>query len=131
MPKWLVFFIGAAAGAVVTFGILFIMGLNFQNNGGLIGATFFEQPGKVVNEKSFKVMQALNEHAALAHGKSRTGSYLGTLYLLYSNADRYFYDDEIITVPSGCEAVQIGVYKYTSNGGLDKTVPIVGIRDKQ
>lgn len=130
MPKWLVFFLGVATGVVVIFGIMFVMGLNSQNNRGIWGATFFDKPGVVIHEKSFKVVQVIENTSALAYGKENSGSYLGTLYLLHNNLNDYYYDDQILNVPKDCVVKQVGIYKYTSRMGVEKTVPIVSIYSK-
>ena len=41
-----------------------------------------------------------------------------------------YYDDQIIKIPSGKCVKQIGVYKYQTKDGFEKTVPIVDIRKK-
>ena len=43
---------------------------------------------------------------------------------------KYYYDHEIVKVPSGKVARQVGIFKYTSGGGLDRTVPVVKFMDK-
>ena len=35
-----------------------------------------------------------------------------------------------MTIPSGKCAKQIGIFKYSAKSGMEKTVPIVGIRNK-
>ena len=91
------------------------------------GLTMFEQPGDVITEKSFKVFQALEQGAALADGEK---GYNTTTFLLVNDEGKYYYDHEIVKVPSGKVARQVGIFKYTSKGGLDRTVRVVKFMDK-
>ncbi|MCI7576456.1 MAG: hypothetical protein MSS82_06775 [Bacteroidales bacterium] len=130
MKKGLLFGSGFLSGVIVTIIVLVIIGLARQNNGNLTGAKMFDEPGKVVNEKSFKVLQVIHDNAALVYGKDQYGDYWGTLYLITNNNNRYYYDDEIIEVPKGKCVRQLGIYKYQTKSKDYKTVPIIGIRDK-
>ena len=128
--KWLYVGGGFLAGVVVTFLVLFLISLRLtqENRRELPGATFFNQPGQVINEKSFKVIQVLQDNAALVMGKGDgySDTYLGAVYLMYNNAGHYYYDEEIIKVPAGKQTRQLGIYKYESRMGIGKTVPIIG-----
>ena len=130
MKKTGIFLGGFATGVVVTFVILLIIGLA-QNLAAFQGVTNFEEQGDIVYEKSFEVMQVIADNAALVHGKENPSStlYLCTLYLLRNNEGKYYYDDEIVKVPSGKVVRQTGIYKYESKSGY-KTVPIIEIVDK-
>lgn len=130
MKKGLLFGSGFLSGVIVTIIVLVIIGLARQNNGNLTGAKMFDEPGKVVNEKSFKVLQVIHDNAALVYGKDQYGDYWGTLYLITNNNNRYYYDDEIIEVPKGKCVRQLGIYKYQTKSEDYKTVPIIGIGDK-
>lgn len=130
MKKTGIFLGGFATGVVVTFVVLLIIGLA-QNSSAITGVTNFEQQGEIIQEKSFEVMQVIADNAALVHGKEYPSStlYLGTLYLLRNNEGKYYYDDEIVKVPSGKVVRQTGIYKYESKSGY-KTVPIIEIVGK-
>ena len=132
MKNWLIFGGGFLAGVVVTVLVLVIIGLANQNNGGLLGATYFDEPSKEIKENSFEVMQVIQDHAALVRSKESPSSslYLGPIYLMVNNSGRYYYDDEIIDVPRNLKVVQIGIYKYSTKMGVDKTVPIIGLTDR-
>ena len=52
------------------------------------------------------------------------------LYLLRNNDGKYYYDDEIVGVPSGKVVRQTGIYKYQTKSEDYKTVPIIEIVDK-
>ncbi len=135
MNKWLIFGGGFLTGVIVTFLVLVVIGLSNQKSSPTIpGAKMFEQPTEVVQESSFKVMQAIQENAALVNAKSGSNSfgdmyYMGTLYLLINNEGHYYYDDEIVKVPKGKKVRQVGIYRYETKMGIEKTVPIIEIMD--
>ena len=132
MKKWQIFGIGFAAGIGVTILVLVIVSLAITSNGsgGLIGANMFDKPGAVFPDRSFKVLQVVNDNAALAHGKHHSlDAYVGTLYLIMNDEGKYYYDDEIINVPQGKKARQVGIYQYNAKSGVEKTVPIIKIMD--
>lgn len=97
------------------------------------------EPGEVIHEKSFKVVQVGNAFSALVVGKNEFGDYAGTVYLLKLSIfarqrKEYmttFYDDQIIKVPKGKEVRMFGTYTYESKGAGIKTVPIIRIINKQ
>lgn len=127
MKKGLIFLGGAVTGVLLTF--LFAFMFSSQKETSVkedSGLTMFEQPGDVITEKSFKVIQALEQGAALADGEEE---YM-TTFLLVNDEGKYYYDHEIVKVPSGKVARQVGIFKYTSGGGLDRTVPVVKFMDK-
>ena len=127
MKKALIFLGGVVTGVQHTFLFAFMFSsqkeTSVKENSGL---TMFEQPGDVITEKSFKVIQALEQGAALADGEKE---YM-TTFLLVNDEGKYYYDHEIVKVPSGKVARQVGIFKYTSGGGLDRTVPVVKFMDK-
>ncbi len=127
MKKGLLFGSGFLSGVIVTIIVLVIIGLARQNNGNLTGVKMFDDPGEVVNEKSFEVLQVIADNAALV---CVSDEYFGTIYLMTNNSGRYYYDDETITVPKGKCVRQLGIYKYQTKSKDYKTVPIIGILDK-
>ena len=127
MKKGLIFLGGVVTGVLLTF--LFAFMFSSQKETSVkedSGLTMFEQPGDVITEKSCKVSQALEQGAALADGEKE---YM-TTFLLVNDEGKYYYDHEIVKVPSGKVARQVGIFKYTSGGGLDRTVPVVKFMDK-
>lgn len=105
-------------------GILLLMLLPVavfgQSTSGLV---IFEKPGDALSIRSFKVSRSLDKDFAIARGLSdrRDNSYYG-LTVLLNQEGKYFYDDEIVNVPTGKEARIIGVYKYQDEY---KTVPVI------
>lgn len=137
MKKIWVYLLGVLTGIVVTIIALAIIGvaINAKNDPGTRmsnGMSFFDTPGEVINEPSFKVFQALGDGAALAEGKgdSHSSIYLGVNALLYNEEGIPYYDEQIITAPKGKCFRQVGIYRYHTKSGMDKTVPIVMILDK-
>lgn len=127
MKNGLIFLGGVVTGVLLTFLFAFVFSsqkeTSVKEDSGL---TMFEQPGDVITEKSFKVIQALEQGAALADGEKE---YM-TTFLLINDEGKYYYDHEIVKVPSGKVARQVGIFKYTSGGGLDRTVPVVKFMEK-
>ncbi len=86
--------------------------------------TFFDEPGDIMSETSFKVSRVVSDGAAIARGATEYGSYYGLEVLLWDENAQY-YDDQIIKASSGKCFRQIGLYKQGS-----KTDPIVALVDK-
>ena len=96
------------------------------------------EPGELIREKSFKVVDVGDKFNALVCGKDEWGDYNGTVYLLKQSIFApinhemiTFYDNQIIKVPKGKEVRMFGTYTYESRGAGIKTVPIIRIIDKQ
>ena len=133
MNKWLVYVGGIITGIVLMFVFLFFVGKSYNNK----GITWFDKLGDTMEIKSFKVFQVIDKDAALVYGSSQidiSGSsfnmYNGAVYLLVNEDGKYYYDDEIIEVPDGKVAKQVGIYKYSTKNDFEKTVPIVQIMNK-
>lgn len=89
----------------------------------------FQQKGKQVDEKSFKVFQVLSNGKALVYGKDEYGYYDGIVYLLIDCADSDMFDDQIIKVPKNKVVKRYGTYQYITRNGREKTVPQIMILD--
>lgn len=130
MKKWLIFGGGVLTGIVLTFVFAFIF--SASRSAGNDGTTWFEKPGDVIEVRAFKVFQVLAEDAALVHGATHEeyDIYSGAVYLLTNEDGKYYYDDEIVKVPDGKVARQVGIYQYQTKSDLGKTVPIIQIMNK-
>ena len=130
MKKIWIFILGILTGIVVTFLTLMIIAK--ASNANSNGMTFFDQPGQIMDDTSFRVIQSLESNAALANGKKydTDNIYLGLTVLLYNENNETYYDDQIVTVPKGKCFRQVGVYKYQTRMDIGKTVPIVMLMDK-
>lgn len=127
MKKIWVFLLGVLAGVIVTIILLIALGSREK----MVGMTFFEQPGEVVDATDFKVFQALRGGTALATGKENgdySSGYFGLNVLLYNQEGTLYYDDQVVTAPMGMCFRQVGIYKYSSRMG-EKTVPIIMLVD--
>ena len=126
MNKTWTFIAGIATGVILSFFILLLIGIGMQNsnNKGLFGAEFFDQPGKIISESNLKVIQVIDDGAALVEENSIWGS--DAVMLLYDTNELY-YDDQVINLPVGYAFREIGRYKYETNRHNIKTVPIIGI----
>lgn len=91
------------------------------------GVTLFDEPGEIIDDvNSFEILQVIYTDFALAFGNN----FAGTLYALYNDENKYYYDREEIEVPKDKVVKQIGIYRYPSKNDIIKTVPIVMITDK-
>ena len=127
MKKIWVYILGILTGIAATILILIIIGKSANDD----GTVFFDKPGKVMEDTSYKVIQALNDGFALANGQGDYGeSYVGLTVLIYNEDGTPFYDGQIITAPKGKCFRQIGIYRYQTRIEIDKTVPIVTLYDK-
>lgn len=119
------FLLGVLTGAVLTFGILFAIGLANQNSAGDDPIEYLEKPVSYENKEkaSFRVLQVLGNAALAMEASDRIGGdvmYLGNTVLLLGEN---FYSDQKVTVKN---PQRVGTYSYTTNGGMPKTVPVIG-----
>jgi hypothetical protein len=119
------FLLGVLTGVVLTFGILFAIGLANQNSAGDDPVQYFEKPMSYENKEvtSFKVFQVFENAALATEASDEIGDdvmyYGNTVLLLGEN----FYSDQKVTVR---KPQRVGTYSYTTNGGMPKTVPVIG-----
>lgn len=149
MKKGLFFVSGLVTGVVIAFLAVFVLSIYFGKNTEQVadkkselgletvadneddGVVIFDEPGDIIEEKSFEVFQVVESNAALVRGKSSYSDlYIGTVYLLVNNKGKYYYDDEIVKVPHGKDVRQIGIYQYLTKNEIKKTVPIIAIMNK-
>ena len=137
MKKWLVYLLGVLTGIVLTLAFVFFVGSTRANNTETLeeqvendnNITWFDEPGDIVDEKSYKVLQVISQDAALVNAQSYSDLYTGTVYLITNDEGKYYYDDQIIKAPTGKVIRQIGIYRYETRTGYI-TVPIIMIMDK-
>lgn len=127
--------LGIAIGIVIALLTALYMGKIGPNKKDIMsGATFFDQPGEVVDVPAFKVLQPIKNKAALVSAKNGDHQtygemFFGDVYLMYSDTNRVYQDNEIIRVPEGKLARQIGTFDYEAKAG-HRTVPIITIMDR-
>ncbi len=140
MKKFLLFLFGVFVGIVLTIGYYSYSGSSSSSStddspsiAKYPGVSLFEEPGNVLNFKSFEVFHVLENGAALANGSSNLNepyyNIHGTVVLLLPGEP--YFDDQIIKVPSGKRVRQIGTYRYTTKLKEVKTVPIVELFDQK
>ena len=117
------FFIGMLSGIVLTIVALFVIGFVRQKNNEDDAIQRLEKPVSYENKKitSFKVLQVLEENAALAKEISDKDldMYLGNTVVLIG---KDFYSDQVVTMKN---PQRTGTYSYMNNGGMPMTVPII------
>ena len=125
--KILIYIAGVVTGAVLVIFVAFL----FAGNNSVDNITLFEQEGECVSDNTFEVFQVLDTGDALANEiDPEISMSTGLTVLFLGNSHTSYYDDQVIKIPSGKCAKQIGVFKYKSNAGFEKTVPIVEIHNK-
>lgn len=87
------------------------------------GMSFYDEPGEVMSDKSFKVTRVLDTGVALARGKNEYGSLYYGLEVVLWDDEMDFYDDQIVKAPNGQSFRKVGIYKDGRN-----TYPIVSYK---
>lgn len=132
--KILTFLAGFVSGIVsILVAILVVSSSSKDSVERMPGLTFFEQPGECLSTRSFEVLQALDQGAALAQeikSVSRFGNITSDLLVLLVNEEgAYYYDNQVVDIPQGKCMRQVGVYRYTTKSEMEKTVPVVKLMD--
>ena len=127
MKKLLIFIAGMVSGIL----LLFLISLFVANQSSNDGLRLFEEEGECVSTNSFQVIQVLDSGSALAREKDYfTSTATGITVLFLNEGNSSYYDEQIIKVPRGKCVKQIGVFKYNTRMDIEKTVPVVAIREK-
>lgn len=96
----------------------------------------FEKPGNCIGGSYFQVEKVMDAHYAIAQEQDYydyTDTYLSKdlIVLFYSPEEHAFYDEQIIKIPKGKCARQLGLYNWKEYEYSDvKVIPIVQIMDK-
>lgn len=132
MKKGLVFFLGMLTGCVLTIAALFYIAKVYNSEGEVSGLVLYEQPAGAIDSYSFEVMQVLPNGNALAGAENPSWreSYTGPTVLLLADENSHYYDEQIVKVPKGKKAYQVGVFDYETRGMGHKTVPVVKFLSK-
>lgn len=124
MKKWLVFLLGIITGVILTIAGLLVIGIAASK--GHPDITLAEQQVPFTTSNRFEVFQ-VGSDGALANceeGKYSQAMFTGPVVYILAEGQNQFYDDQVIDVPSGKQAVQIGTYRYTTRLG-EKVVPVI------
>lgn len=124
--KVFIYLFGVATGVIIVLIIAAATYKEPKESQGQTGYTLFDSEGECVSDKSFKVVQVIENGDALANEVP----YSGLLALFKNNGKTSYYDEQIIEIPPGKCAIQIGLFRYKTLSGMNKTVPIVEIHDK-
>ena len=127
MKKVLIFIAGIVTGAILMLVIAALIGNSSNGESSNNGMTFFEKEGDCISENNFQV---LDSGEALANEIDELSISTGLMVLFLCDEGKSYYDDQVIKVPEGKCAKQIGTFKYSTKAGFDKTVPIVSILNK-
>lgn len=118
------FFLGVVTGVILTFAVLFIIGLVNQNSADNDPVQYLEKPVSYENKKetSFKVLQVFGNAALATEASDEIGGdvmyYGNTVVILGEN----YYSDQIVKVKN---PQRVGTYGYTNKGGMPMTVPVI------
>lgn len=123
MKKWVVYVLGIITGVILTF--VFALCVNLSNNSGIDGLEMFEEPGDCMGYSRLEVFQVVESGCALAHADDS----FGVMVFIIPDEEQQFYDHQEINLDNGQCAQRVGTYKYTTNAGIEKTVPAVRIID--
>ena len=129
MKKLLIFIAGMVSGIL----LLFLISLFVANQSSNDGLRLIEEEGECVSTNSFQVIQVLDSGSALAREIEKdyfTSTATGITVLFLNEGNSSYYDEQIIKVPRGKCVKQIGVFKYNTRMDIEKTVPVVAIREK-
>lgn len=132
------------AGIITGFILTILLALILRPRNTDENLQLFEKPAQEIKANSFRVMQVLPDGSALAmvdnssmlnNSLSSTidnSVEIGTivLFLNNNNSNTNYYDEQIITRPSGKHFRQIGIYRYITKQKMMKTVPVIAIFDK-
>ncbi|HEY9544035.1 hypothetical protein [Prevotella sp.] len=124
---------GVVVGAFIMLLVGGVVSSNSKEYSDNNGIELFEKEGDCVSENSFKVFQVLDSGDALANEMGQgfeADIPTGLTVLFLKENGRSHYDDQLIRVPSGKCAKQIGTFRYSTKSDIEKTVPVVRISNK-
>ena len=111
-------------GCILTFGGLFIYS-KMQSTPEQSGIRIAKQKTKFTVANKFEVFQSFEDGAlATSEVKDYVSTFTGPVVFLVAEENEQFYDGQIVTIPKGKSAMQIGTYSYESKAGVH-TVPII------
>lgn len=123
MKKFLWFIFGIAVGVGLTIAFSY-----FYNGTDM---EFYDQPGQVMDESEYTVIQAYSNGTALASNDILAMSMGFGIVLLWNKEKTDYYDGQVVEAGKNQVFRQIGIYRYrTAQDNILKTVPIVELADK-
>lgn len=140
MKKWLIYVLGIITGVILTF--VFAFCVNLSKNSEIAGLELFEESGDYMEYSQFEVFQVVESGCALAIVlpnniadavfqvlESWSDDSFGTIVFIIPNEKRQFYDNQKIVLKNDQCVQLVGTYKYSTEMGIEKTVPAVKIID--
>lgn len=118
----LIYVAGIVTGIVSLFVVGLFMEISQATSASNDDVVMFEKPRGIVPGKVFEVMRVLSNGSALATVNDIESENLGMDVLFVGDEKTSYYDGQMINVPSGKVARQIGTYRY-----MARTVPVVEI----
>lgn len=110
---------------VLTIAVLFVIGIT-NSNANESDITIAEQQTVFTTATKFEVFQVLGD-GALANCEEKehsTSFFTGPVVYIVTDGQNLFYDDQVIEVPKGKKAMQIGTFRYETKLG-EKIVPVI------
>ena len=99
---------------------------NCSSNTNESDITIAEQQTVFTTATKFEVFQVLGD-GALANCEKKgysTSLFTGPVVYIVTDGQNLFYDDQVIEVPKGKKAMQIGTFRYETKLG-EKVVPVI------
>lgn len=116
---------GIVTGCILTIATLVVIGITYTDTNES-DITIAKQQTEFTTATKFEVFQVL-ENGALANCEEKGYSssfFTGPVVYIVTDDQNLFYDDQVIKVPKGKKAIQIGTYRYQSKLGK-KVVPVI------
>ena len=89
----------------------------------IIGLEKFSKKGDCIyDKKELEILQVVESNMAIANSGDITDD---LLVLLINYEDKKYYDHQKIKIPSNKCGKQIGIYKYVTRIGLERTIPAI------
>lgn len=121
MKKFGTVLLGVLVGVCLTLLALYLFGNSSTASDDNL--TIFDEPGEVMKYSQYTVIQALDDGYALATADND----ILTVVLIWDQTGVPFYDHQEVKATEGYRFRQMGIYKYETNKGLWKTVPVVSM----
>ena len=124
MRKGLIFFLGVVTGCVLTIAVLFVIGIT-NSNTNESDITIAEQQTVFTTATNLKFSGSWGWCFGQLRGEGySTSLFTGPVVYIVTDGQNLFYDDQVIEVPKGKKAMQIGTFRYETKLG-EKVVPVI------
>lgn len=129
MKNWVAYLLGIFTGGVfVLFGAMCAGSASSSIDDEKKQIVMFDTPGECVSKRHFQVEKVLKSGDAIAREVDEfIGGFASTTeleVLVLDKGENHFYDKQILKIPEGKCARQIGTYRY-GYGSLKKVIPVV------